>query len=242
MKVLKAFIFFFLILISCSSDKDINDNQSNSINKIMPLGASRVEGNRPLFESYRYNLWRKLKENNWVFDFIGTQKDEGVYNELNGIPFDIDHEGRGGWTSGQIANNLSEWLLLTAVPDIVLFSSPGGNDALQNLPYNEVLININSIIDTLQNLNPNITIVIEKLAPAKSSIMTNELTNYLEQLHTDITIIALEKTTEFSKVITVDMYTGFSDNLLADDVHYNEEGAEFIANKYYDKIEELLLY
>ncbi len=124
----------------------------------------------------------------------------------------------------------------------MLFSLPGENDALLNLPYNEVLININRNINTLQNLNPNITIIIEKLKSAKSSIMTEVLTNYLEQLQTDIKIITTEKTNEFSKVITADMYTGFSDNLLADDVHYNEEGAEFIASKYYDKIEDLLLY
>jgi hypothetical protein len=89
----------------------------------------------------------------------------------------------------------------------VLFSLPGENDALLNLPYNEVLININRNINTLQNLNPNITIIIEKLKSAKSSIMTEVLTNYLEQLQTDITIITTEKTNEFSKVITADMYT-----------------------------------
>ena len=31
------------------------------------------------------------------------------------------------------------------------------------------------------------------------------------------------------------MYTGFNDSLLADDVHYNEDGAKFIA-------EDILMY
>lgn len=30
-------------------------------------------------------------------------------------------------------------------------------------------------------------------------------------------------------VVAVDMFAGFSDELLADDVHYNEVGARFIA-------------
>jgi len=30
------------------------------------------------------------------------------------------------------------------------------------------------------------------------------------------------------------MFTNFSDQLLADDVHYNNLGASFIAQKYYD--------
>jgi hypothetical protein len=45
--------------------------------------------------------------------------------------------------------------------------------------------------------------------------------------------IAANKTTTTSSVMAVDMFTGFNDNLLADDVHYNEAGAVFIANRYY---------
>ena len=36
------------------------------------------------------------------------------------------------------------------------------------------------------------------------------------------------------------MYTAFNDNLLADDVHYNEEGAKFIADKYFNILKNLL--
>ena len=37
-----------------------------------------------------------------------------------------------------------------------------------------------------------------------------------------------------SKVVAVDMFTDFDDSLLADEVHYNEAGAEFVAQRYYD--------
>ena len=33
-------------------------SQSTSQNKILPLGASRVEGAPPSFESYRYEVWK----------------------------------------------------------------------------------------------------------------------------------------------------------------------------------------
>jgi hypothetical protein len=36
------------------------------------------------------------------------------------------------------------------------------------------------------------------------------------------------------------MYTGFSDAYLADDVHYNTSGADFIADKYYTLLATLL--
>ena len=36
------------------------------------------------------------------------------------------------------------------------------------------------------------------------------------------------------------MYTGFNDSLLADDVHYNEDGAKFIAERYFDVLVNIL--
>ena len=34
----------------------------------------------------------------------------------------------------------------------------------------------------------------------------------------------------------VDMATGFKDDFLADNIHYNLQGAQFIAQHYYDKL------
>jgi hypothetical protein len=36
------------------------------------------------------------------------------------------------------------------------------------------------------------------------------------------------------------MATGFSDDYLSDEVHYNEAGAKFIANRYYDLLQKLI--
>ncbi|MFK7796992.1 MAG: hypothetical protein AB8E82_06030, partial [Aureispira sp.] len=148
---LLIFVLSLLMFTACEKDDDMNPKpQSTSINKILPLGASRVEGARPEFESYRYELWKDLKENDWTFDFIGTQSDEATYLAFNSMSFDIDHDGRSGWTSGQILNGLNGWLNQTGSPDIVLFSSPGGNDILDGQDYNQTISNINAIIDVLQ--------------------------------------------------------------------------------------------
>ena len=243
---IKNLLLGILLLMFNSCDKydttnNLQDNsQNNSINKIMPLGASRVAGDRPDYESYRYELWKILEGEDWTFDYIGTQSDEASYPMFNNLDFDIEHEGIAGWTSGEILNNIDTWLAETGAPDIVLFSAPGGNDALQNLPYSQTLSNINGIIDVLQNANPEITIIIEQLAPARSELMTDELTNYFDQLIEDILIISAENTSDFSQVIAVDMFSGFTDSLLADDVHYNQAGAEFIANRYYMILENIL--
>lgn len=244
-KSILLFVFAF-VLSFCSCEKDsepvIDDPiiTTTSINKIMPLGASRVQGARPAFESYRYELWKLLIDGGWDFDLIGTVADDANYPEYAGISFDVDHEGRGGWTSGQILGGIQEWLESAGTPDIVLFSSPGGNDALENRPYEQAIQNINAIIDAIQASNPEVTIIIEQLAPALSSEMTPELSMYFIQMQQDVVSIAAEQSTTLSKVITVDMATGFTDNLLADEVHYNEAGARFIAERYYTVLESIL--
>ena len=232
-----------MIYNSCNKDEDdINPKpQSNSINKILPLGASRVEGARPEYESFRYELWKDLIENNWTFDFIGTQSDNATYAPFDNENFDIDHEGRGGWTSGQILDGLNDWLTQSGMPDIVLFSSPGGNDALEELSFEQAVSNINSIIDILQENNPNVTIIIEQMAPGRSDIMTPELTNYINQMQQEVVNISTNQSTSTSQVIAVDMFTGFDDSFLADDVHYNGSGAEFIATRYYNELENILV-
>ncbi|MCG2588855.1 GDSL-type esterase/lipase family protein [Rhodohalobacter sulfatireducens] len=224
----------FLMFNACDNDHLNSKPESNSINKILPLGASRVEGARPEFESYRYELWKDLKENNWDFDFVGTQSDNASYPRFDNENFDIDHEGRGGWTSGQILNGLNGWLRQTGSPDIVLFSSPGGNDLLESLDYNQTISNINAIIDALQANNPYVTIIIEQPAQGRSDFMITDLTNAFNQMREDIVTISANQTTGESQVIAVDMYTGFNDSYLADEVHYNEAGAEFIATRYYN--------
>lgn len=223
------FVGILLIFSACDDNEaSIPDNESpsTSINKIMPLGASRVEGARPAFESFRYELWKLLIDGDWEFDYIGTMEDEAAYPNYSGISFDVDHEGRGGFTSGQILSGIDGWLDEAGAPDIVLFSSPGGNDALLGLPYEQTISNINEVIDAIQAANPEVTIVIEQLAPAHSDQATPELDTYMMALQQDVLTIATEQTTATSGIIPVDMYTDFLDSLLADDVHYNEAWRE----------------
>ena len=210
------------------------------INRILPLGASRVEGARPEFESFRYELWKDLIDGNWTFDFIGTRSDDAVYPLYNELSIDVDHEGGGGGTSGQILSGIEGWLSETGPPDIVLFSSPGGNDALEGLPYDDTIENINNIIDVIQADNPNVTIVIEQLAPGRSDFMTPDLASYINRLQQEVLDIAGDQSTSTSRVIAVDMFTDFDDSLLADDIHYNEAGAEFIATRYYNLLQNIL--
>ena len=234
------------LLIGCQSDQldQINANKEENTNdipnKIMPLGASRVQGLTPLFESYRFELWKDLIDGGWDFDYVGTETETGSYPNYENLSFDPDHQGKMSWTSEKIFEELESILHETGYPDIVLFSSPGGNDILDGLPYENVIENINDIIDLFQDRNPDIVILIEQLAPGKTSFMTPELTLIFDKAVLDVETIAQEQTDENSLVIPVNMFEGFADRYLADDIHYNTEGAEFIAQRYYEVLENVL--
>lgn len=230
-----------LLLSACGDDPVTTEPQSVAVNRILPLGASRVEGARPDFESFRYELWTDLVENGWTFDFIGTRSDGATYPAFDGEEFDTDHEGRGGYTSGEILAGIEGWLDETGPPDVVLFSSPGGNDILNGLAaLDDTVSNIVEIIDVLQARNPEVTVILEELAPGRSDLMTDRFTDDFEAIREAVRTIAGERSTETSQVLTVDMSTGFTDDMLADEVHYNETGAEFVAARYYDVLANVL--
>ena len=111
---------------------------------------------------------------------------------------------------------------------------------MDGLPYENVIENINGIIDLFQDGKADIVILIEQLAPGKKSFMTPDLTAIFNQTILDIEKIAQEQTDENSHVIPVNMFEGFADRYLADDIHYNTEGAGFIAQRYYEVLETVL--
>ncbi|MEL7021060.1 MAG: GDSL-type esterase/lipase family protein, partial [Bacteroidota bacterium] len=146
-----------------------------------------------------------------------------------------------GWTSAQILEGLEEWLEAVGPVDVVLFSSPGGNDILNGLEsYEETIANINGIIDLLQATHPDITVIIEQTAPAKSDFTTPKLSEDFMRVNAEILRIAEEQNTAETPVIAVDMFTGFDDSHLADDVHYNESGAQLIAARYLEVLQDVL--
>ena len=187
------------------------------------------------YESYRYELWKKCVQNNFQIDFIGQQFDDGTYPNFMGISFDRDHEGIGGIESEGVLNNIEEVLLQTNVLDAVLLCV-GGNDLLGGDDPQTVIDNIALIIDEIQNRFPNITIFLEQIAPGNNETMTNDLSLKLSEFNDLIYQTATAYSNQNTSVIAVDMNTNFTVNLLADDVHYNQDGAVFVAEQYFSSI------
>jgi len=234
-KIYKTFTVVLLILfVSCSED-DTPDTPTVKEFKILPIGDSRVQGNSPIHESYRYELWKNFIDFDWSVDLIGPEIDNSTYPEYNELEFDINHAAVSGYTTLNVLRTIEETLLEIDTPDIVLLGI-GGNDLVQTGDYERAISNINEIIDILQTNNPDVTIFLEQIAPAKTT--TFRFQGLLEIFNNGIADVAISKTTTTSEVVAVDMASGWEDILLADNVHYNGLGAKVIADRYYDAIDE----
>lgn len=229
------YIFLMLSIALLSNCQKDQEPQIDYL-EILPLGDSRVEGHPEDFVSYRYELWKLLRERNLDVDFVGSRKDQRSYPRVNDESFDIDHEGKSGDRSDQVLSRVNSLIASGAenVGEVVLLGA-GGNDLLQMKSYESALSNLEAIIVALQNANPDVTIFIEQIEDG-----TTELNNYFQELRPNleafnaaIPVLAEEKSTATSKVIVVNMYDLLTDDDYADGVHYNEAGAKKIANEYF---------
>ncbi|NJK64012.1 MAG: hypothetical protein HC921_16210 [Synechococcaceae cyanobacterium SM2_3_1] len=188
-------------------------------------------------ESYRYELWKLMVANNYQFDLIGTYTDRGSYPQHLGQEFDRDHQGVGGIETEGVLADIDNFLLAMPTPDIVLLGVGGNDIAGSEDDPSEPISNISQIIDKIRDTNPNVIIFLEQIAPGRADLMTNELQGRWESFNSQIVTLAKKQTDSSSAVIVVDMYTDFSNDYFADEVHYNEQGAIFVANQYFEAIQ-----
>ena len=225
-----------LSLLSACSDNDDNNSSVEPAEplKILTIGGSRVAGDHPTYESYRYELWKNLITENWNVDFVGYLEDAATYPEYMGQTFDPDHAGIAGLMTPNVINNIQD--ILSEETDVVLMDI-GGNDLLNGTSPEETVAKVNEIIDLIQEKYPNVTVIVEQIAPAHSFVMSAGFTPLMLEFNELILEVAEQQTNETSKVIVVDMAEGWSDAYLADELHYNETGAKIIADRYFEAIE-----
>ncbi len=221
--------------LSCSNDDDLVEE--TKLFQILSIGDSRVEGHQTDFLSYRYELWKLLKEDSKNVDFFGNRIDERIYPDFQEIPFDAHHEGKSGDRIDQVLERLDS--LITTHPEMVgnvTLLGLGGNDLVQKIPVENSVRNLNLIIDKLQRANNSTTIFIEKIAPGTIAFQQSNAVNQSEYIafNNAISNLAIIKSTPQSRVIAVDMTSILTDEDYADDVHYNLSGAKKVANRYFE--------
>lgn len=240
----RALYLLVLLFISVACDSANPEEPTPPVSEgeisILPLGDSRVEGARPAFESYRYELWKNLVAQNYDIDFVGPEVDNANYPPFMNQTFDNDHAGIGGDQTSNVLERLDEVLSASPEPPEFVLLGIGGNDLLDGVSIDDAISNINAIIDRLQTNNPNVTILIEQIAPGQSELMATALSTVFAQFNQQIPIVANQQSNSTSSVIVVDMSSDWSDAFLADEVHYNEAGAKEVADRYFTAIESAL--
>jgi len=232
-------LLVILSLISCGGGGDdgvtIGDVEPTPVTpvslNILTLGDSRVEGARPSYESYRYELWQNLVSNNWEFDLIGAFTDNATYPTFMNLEFDRDHNGTIGITTQGILNTLPGQLA-SLDADVVLLGV-GGNDLLGFASIAQIETNLNQIIDLLKADNNQVIIFIEQIAPLRSDLMSVTFTNIFNDFNDMIVDVANAQNSSTSPVFVVDIMSNWSDDYFADTLHYNEAGAKEVADRYF---------
>jgi len=237
-------IFLSLALIGALSfgciEEEITPIKPDGVGlRILPLGDSRVEGARPEFESYRYELWRNIVGAGWQFDFVGTRKDPANYPAFQGQSFDVDHLGIGGATTVDMLDQVRQHLTPQNAPGVVLLGI-GGNDLIGGATAAQTLDNIGLLINALRDNNDSISIFLEQIAPGMSEFMTPELQERFLQYNAGIKELGDQKNTSISPIVVVDMAIDWQDAYMADEVHYNEAGAKVVADRYWEVMQRVL--
>ena len=205
----------------------------------MPFGDSITSGN-----TYRKPLWDLLKSNDISdIDFVGS---------LNGNSNpDGDHEGHACYkiTSVLLApgtgtfkkcapdensvgdfRDLETWFAKTR-PDIVLWHM-GTNDAVSKEDPLKVMDAFSATLSKIRQRNPKVIILIAKILP-----MT---VGDVGPINTAIPVWAAANSTSDSKIVVVDMNTGFDPALTYDGIHPNAAGSKWMADRWFTALKSIL--
>jgi acyl-CoA thioesterase-1 len=201
--------------------------------KIMPLGDSITQGFRGK-DSYRRGLWLKLKEKGLDIDFVGSLK-ENYLGRAAHTDFDMDHEGHYGWRTDQVLAEINGWAK-DAPADIVLIHL-GTNDLGLGQDIDETVDELRQIIEIIKKHNPTVTIIVAQIIPVASIQGSQQIRVFNSRLPK----MAESMTTESSKVVVADLFTGFDPwKDTYDNIHPNAAGNEKMVANWYKKLAEVL--
>ena len=228
----------FILLWVIAQDVQQAATTSETAYTLLIVGDSRAAGNTPLFESYRYPLWKKLVEADYAIDFIGPVIDDCAYPSINGQLFDPDHGAIGGAHTTDIIHRLEQGIYPTDADFLLL--GIGGNDLLGGDTVATTIENVNCILTTFIAYNPEIVILVEQIAPGTTAMMTPERKTVLQRFNEQLTVLTKDHTSKNHQVFTVNMYREWQDIYLTDDIHYNDAGAKEVAQRYFEALHSFL--
>lgn len=197
--------------------------------RIMPVGDSITEGGST-FSHYRLPLLFKLRAAGASFVYVGSRQSASPHGP-------IAHEGYGGKNSR---------FLVETVPanfekhpaDIVLLHACHNHFA-DKKPIPGIVADHEALIAAFRKINPKVMVFVAK--PITSAKLPKY--SYLPELGEQLAAMARRLHTAQQPVIIVDQATGFDPqkDTIADQVHPNEQGAEKMAQRWFDALKPVVM-
>lgn len=191
--------------------------------RILPIGDSITEGSNGI--SYRPALAKRLKDAGRDAVFVGPKE----------APAGLRHGGYGGKNAEQIAELYAGFHADTPA-DIVLIHA-GHNHFAEEKPVPGILRATGEMIATARKANPKVTVLLAQV------INSGKLPkySYLPELNRELAKLAARLDRPEQRVILVDQASGFDwkTDAVADRVHPNAQGAEKMAERWFQALEPL---
>lgn len=189
---------------------------------LMGLGDSITEGGvsgGQAFSTYLFPLWQRLFTNGYDVDFIGPRSSECRIGKLS-------HCGFSGHTA-EFLNSIIDSVYRQYPADIVLLHAGHNHKASEN-PVDGIVGAYKEIINKIRAINPRAYIFVAAVTPS------GKLPKYSYIPELDSRIDSLVSTFHNRRVRFVDMSQGhdWRAMTIADRVHPNKAGREFMAGKW----------
>ncbi|MCH2164585.1 MAG: GDSL-type esterase/lipase family protein [Marinovum sp.] len=194
---------------------------------VMPIGYSRVKGDPPEFDTWRYPLAQRIAAENCGIDLVGT---------LDGLDYgsvyDDDHASLGGYTTHDIIGQLPRVLRRIGEPDVAIVSI-GGNDLQLGDRSRAILGRVDEIISILQCAHSEMVIILEQIAPGSSHAMAKDRLGQFDGFNSGIGDLLAQRSRADAPIYVADIRVGFTQSMLVDDVHMNADGAAHVASVFW---------
>jgi len=222
-----SYFLFFILLLSCG-DKTKKQVESTTNESAIDEDGTSVETARKVILFFGNSLTAGM----------GLDPEDAfpavIQNKLDSLQLDYEviNAGLSGETTASGKNRLS-WVLNQKVDVFVL--ELGANDGLRGIPLEETRKNLQAIIETVQEKNPNTKIVLAgmQIPPNMGKAYTSEFRNIFPEL--------AEKNNAALIPFLLDDVAGNPELNQEDGIHPTIAGQKIVANNVWEILKEVVL-
>ena len=225
-RLIETILLLIIFPSSLFGQKNFDQENIQKRFSLLGLGDSITEGGET-FQSYLFPLWQKLFTAGYSFDFIGPNSSKCRIGVLNNSGF-----------SGKNAEYIDAHIdsIYRKYPADIVLLHAGHNHFDTENPIAGIIRAQESTIRKILRINPDVKILVAKV------ITSGKLPKYSYIPGLNKAIIQMVKQMKNKNILLVDQAQGFDwkKHTISDRVHPNAEGAEMIAEVWFNALMKIL--